>query len=91
MFAHFVQVDAWAKRKTVARNRAETARQRLMSLPDLDWPDGTVCYVQPVEGPFWLPGDDGEPRYVARYEIRVHPRRASAASPPPPGGFTEGT
>jgi hypothetical protein len=88
--AHFVQVDAWAKHKTVARDRAETARQRIVALPDVPWADGTVCYVEPVEGPFWLPGDDGEPRYVARYEIRVHPRRDSGTHRRHPAASPQG-
>ena len=33
VYAHFVQVDAWAKRKSVARDRAEQARQLLVALP----------------------------------------------------------
>jgi hypothetical protein len=82
VYAHSVQVDARAKRKTAARDTAETARQRIVALPGIDWPEGTVCYVQPVEGPFWQPDPDGLPRYTARYEIRVHPRRDSAAIHP---------
>jgi hypothetical protein len=90
VYAHFIQVDAWAKRKTVARDRAEQARQLLVALPAVPWPDGVVCYVEPVEGPFWLPGDDGEPRYVARYEIRVHPRRDSGTHRRRPAASPQG-
>jgi hypothetical protein len=75
IWAHFVQVDARAKRKAAARDLAEEARQIMAALPDQPWAAGTVCYMQAVEGPFWLPDDDGSPRYVARYEVRVHPRR----------------
>lgn len=82
IYAHFVQVDARAKRKQAARDLAERARQVLMALPDVPWPEGCVCYLQPVEGPAWLPDDDGSPRYMARYEIRVHPRRSAAALAP---------
>jgi hypothetical protein len=81
IYAHFVQVDARAARKQAARDLAERARQIICALPDVPWPDGTVCYVQPVEGPAWLPDDDGSPRYMARYEIRVHPRRSAAPAP----------
>jgi hypothetical protein len=81
IMAHFVQVDARAKRKQAARDLAEQARQILMALPDRPWADGAVCYVDAVEGPFWLPDEDGSPRYVARYEVRVHPRRS------PPDGL----
>jgi hypothetical protein len=79
IYAHFIQIDARAKRKTAARDLAETVRQRICALPDVPWPDGVVCYVQPVEGPFWLPDIDGGPRYCARYEIRSHPPRPPAA------------
>jgi hypothetical protein len=82
IMAHFIQVDARAKRKGTARDLAERARQIIYGLADLDWPDGTVCYVQAVEGPAWLPDDDGAPRYMARYEIRVHPRRAPRGAVP---------
>ena len=82
LMAHFVQVDARAKAKAAARDVAEQVRQLLTSrLPDVPWTEGTVCYVQPIEGPFWFPDDDGSPRYVARYEIRVHPRRGAPAAP----------
>jgi|HubBroStandDraft_3_1064219.scaffolds.fasta_scaffold00503_6 hypothetical protein len=82
IMAHFIQIDARHNRKEGARALAETVRQIVVALPDVDWPEGTVCYVQPVEGPFWLPDDDGRPRYTARYEIRVHPRRSAALVAP---------
>ena len=79
--AAFIQVDARSRRRTAARETAERARQIVMSLADRPWADGTVCYVQAVEAPFWLPDDDGLPRYCARYEIRAHPRRDSGIQP----------
>lgn len=79
VYAHSVQVDARSSRKQACRDVAETVRQRICALPDVPWPDGTISYVQPVEGPAWLPDDDGGPRYMARYEIRVHPRRDGGA------------
>jgi hypothetical protein len=79
VYAHFIQLDARSKRKEAARATAEVLRQRMCALPDVPWDAGVVCYVQPVEGPFWLPDDDGLPRYTARYEIRVHPLRDSGA------------
>lgn len=79
LYVHHVQVDARSKRKAAASDTAETVRQRLVALPGVDWPEGVVCYVQPTEGPFWNPDPDGLPRYCTRYEIRVHPRRDSAA------------
>lgn len=74
-YAHFVQIDARHADKTRARELAERVRQMIIALADVPWPLGCVTYCQPVEGPFWLPDDDGSPRYVARYEIRVHPPR----------------
>jgi hypothetical protein len=81
LFAHFLQIDVRRDRKPAARDIAERARQRMVALPGLGWPDGVVCYCQPIEGPFYLPDDDGQPRYVARYEVRVHPVRPPAALP----------
>jgi hypothetical protein len=75
IYAHFVQVDARHSTKQAARELAEQCRQILVALPAVPWDAGVVCYVQPVEGPAWLPDDDGSPRYTARYEIRVHPPR----------------
>jgi len=81
VYTHFIQVDARAKRKDAARALAEQARQVIYALAETPWPDGAVVYVQPVEGPLWLPDDDGLPRYVTRYEFRVHPLA-------PPGAIT---
>jgi hypothetical protein len=71
--AYSVQVDARASTKQAASARAEDVRQTLFTLPTVTWAEGVITYVQPVEGPFWLPDDDGSPRYTARYEIRCHP------------------
>lgn len=79
IMATFVQVDARHADKARARALAERVRQMIVGLADVPWPSGCVCYAQPVEGPFWLPDDDGGPRYVARYEIRAHPPRAATA------------
>jgi hypothetical protein len=87
VYAWFIQVDARSARREAARATAEQARQIMASLPDQPWPGGDVCYCQPVEGPAWLPDEDGQPRYMARYEVRVHPRRDSGAvQPGPPPG-----
>jgi hypothetical protein len=79
VYAHFIQIDARAKRKGAASDLAETVRQRIMALADVPWADGVICYIQPLEGPFWLPDIDGGPRYCTRYEIRVHPHRTAGA------------
>lgn len=83
LISTFVQVDARRDRRTVARDSAERARRRLLALPSVAWAEGAVCLVAVVEAPFWLPDDDGQPRYVARYEVRVHPARPSPPSPGP--------
>lgn len=79
IYSHRIQVDARAKRKAAARDLAEQARQIITGLPAIPWPDGVIVYCQPTEGPSWLPDPDGLPRYTARYEIRVHPRRDGGA------------
>ena len=76
--AYFVQADARARTKEAARDLAERLLRVVCALPAAPWAEGTVTYVQPIEGPFWLPDpEDGKPRYCARYEIRVHPARAA--------------
>lgn len=83
LVAYSLQVDARAKTKQAARDRAEQVRQIVTGLADVPWPDGVVSYVQGLEGPFWLPDDDGGPRYCARYEIRAHPAPGSTAGTMP--------
>jgi len=83
VYAQFVQVDARHKTKQAARDLAEQVRQLVMGLPEIPWARGCVCYVQAVEGPAWLPDDDGAPRYTARYEVRVHPPRAATVRADP--------
>jgi hypothetical protein len=79
VYAHSVQVDTRARRKQAARGLAEEVRQIVMALPSVPWSAGVVCYVQPIEGPYWEPDPDGLPRYCTRYEIRVHPPRSTGA------------
>lgn len=78
---HFLQVDCRATSKKAARDRAERARQLMLGLAELDWDDGVVTLVDTTEGPFWLPDEDGCPRYTARYEVRCHPRALVPAAP----------
>jgi hypothetical protein len=77
------QVDSRAKTKQLAWQRAEQARQIIWGLATEPWPDGVVCYVQVTEGPFWLPDQDDQPRYVLRADIGAHPNRSE--QPPGPG------
>jgi hypothetical protein len=73
-----IQVDCRAGSKSAARQKAENVRRQICALADAPWDEGVITYVQPTEGPWWLPDDDGCPRYTARYEIRCHPRREIA-------------
>jgi hypothetical protein len=75
-----LQVDVRASSKTAACARAETVRQRMAQLAGDPWSAGVVSYVQPTDGPFWLPDADGCPRYVTRYEVRCHPAALVPAS-----------
>jgi Bacteriophage minor capsid protein len=79
LFAWYIQVDARHKDKQASWQLAEQVRQIMVGLPDVPWAEGTVVYSRPIEGPFWFPDDDGSPRYVARYQVRVHPPRAATA------------
>jgi hypothetical protein len=86
IIAHYIQVDARAKRRAAARDGAERARRIVLGLGGVPWAEGVICMVGVVEAPFYLPDDDGLPRYAARYEIRAHPRRDRGdPSPPSPG------
>jgi hypothetical protein len=77
LWSYSVQVDARTGRKAAARSLAEQARQIMLALPDVPWDAGTVSYAHADEGPFWMPDDDGGPRYCGRYEIRAHPPRGA--------------
>jgi hypothetical protein len=83
LFAYFLQVDARHKDKQSSRDLAERVRQVMARLPEVPWAQGCVCYLQCTEGPFWLPDDSAAPRYVTRYEVRVHPPRAATAGADP--------
>jgi hypothetical protein len=91
VFGYGLQVDARAARKDAARALGETVRQILAGLAAVAWPEGVICYAQITEGPFWLPDPDGAPRYVQRWDIRVHPRRDNwQGSAAPPAGAGAG-
>lgn len=83
IIAHYVQVDARARRRAAARDAAERARRIVLALPGVPWAEGVICLAAVVEAPFYLPDDDGLPRYAARYEIRAHPRRDRGGNHPP--------
>jgi len=73
LVTYAIQVDARAATKEAARDRADQARQIILGLPNVPWPDGVCSSTDPVDGPFWLPDTDSGPRYAARYEVRAHP------------------
>lgn len=73
VYVYSLQVDCRATRKRVARDLAETARQTMIGLLQTPWSEGVITNVAVTEGPFWLPDDDGAPRYVTRWEITCHP------------------
>lgn len=77
----YLQVDVRARTKEAAWGRADEARRLMLALVDLSWPAGVISRVDAIEGPFWLADPDGAPRYVARYEVRVHPRAAQRKEP----------
>jgi hypothetical protein len=83
LVAYSIQADARAKTKQAARDRAEQVRQIILGLGDALWPEGVVSFAQCIDAPFWLPDDEGGPRYVARYEIRAHPVPGGPAGPMP--------
>src|SRR5215468_11296353 len=77
LVAYQLQIDARARTRSAARDRAERVRHIVWSLGSIPWAAGVVSYVQITDGPFYLPdGPDGGPRYVMRAEIRAHPNRS---------------
>lgn len=76
-----VQVDARHGSKAEAWRRAEDARRVLWAIAAAPWDEGSITYVQLVEGPAWLPDDDGQPRYMMRADIGARPR--DRQGPPP--------
>lgn len=71
-----LQIDVRASSKQRARDRAYEARGRLFD-PANHWHLGDVIAgVEVVAGPFWLPDDNGAPRYVLRVSVRSHPSGA---------------
>lgn len=75
LVAYHIQADARAGGKAAARGRAEDTAQVLAALDAVPWADGVVCSSEIIDGPFYLPDDDGQPRYVTRAEVRVRPHR----------------
>jgi hypothetical protein len=82
--AYSVQVDCRRGGKQTSWELAERCRRILWDLPSRPWNDGVVVYSQVIEGPAWLPDDDGAPRYMLRAEIRARPNRTAQGEPAGP-------
>jgi hypothetical protein len=72
-----LQVDVRASTKKRARDRAYTARDRLLSLPGTA---GVVAAVDVEGGPMWAPDEDGAPRYVLRVAVTTRAARLMEGS-----------
>jgi hypothetical protein len=67
------QVEARGATRHAAGEAAEDARRAMLTLPEAVWEFGSVIGVSVVSGHAWLPGENGAPRYVARYEVAARP------------------
>ena len=74
LFTLSIQVDVRAHRKSAALARADACRRAVCALPWAEWPGGVIARVDVTEGPFWLPDENGAPRYVSRFAVMAHPR-----------------
>lgn len=76
LFTLNIQVDVRAHNRASALQRADACRRAICALPwSNQWERGVIATVDVTDGPFWLPDDNGAPRYVARYAITCHPHR----------------
>ena len=67
------QVESRGATRQAAGDAAESARHAMLALPEVVWDAGVVIAVSVVTGHSWLPGENGAPRYVARYEVVARP------------------
>lgn len=67
------QVESRGATRQAAGEAAESARRTMLALPEVAWEFGSVIGVSVVSGHAWLPGENGAPRYVARYEVAARP------------------
>jgi hypothetical protein len=68
-----IQVDVRAASKRAAYQRADQVRRAVASMP------GTspgVADALVTDGPLWVPDGPGQPRYVVRFALTVHPARS---------------
>ena len=69
-----IQVDVRASSKKRARDRADAALQLLLDPSNHSANNGVVTGVDVIGGPFWLPDENGAPRYVLRVNVSAHPQ-----------------
>lgn len=67
------QVESRGATRQAAGESAEESRRIMLALPEVAWEFGCVLGVSVVTGHAWLPGENGAPRYVARYEVTARP------------------
>ena len=67
------QVEVRGSSRQSAGEVAEDARRLMLTLPEAAWEFGSVIGVSVISGHSWLPGENGAPRYVARYEVTARP------------------
>ena len=70
-----VQVDTRGNNRRTAYAKADAARRVICALPWTNTRGAVVARVNVIAGPFWLVDAEAGPRYVARYELVVHPGR----------------
>lgn len=73
-----LQVDCRGPNRNRAWQMADQARRIIKKLPWAEWDEGVVCSVDCVDGPRWLPDENGGPRYIARFSIAYHPIQRAA-------------
>lgn len=77
-----VEVDVRARSAALCQQRADDARRKVLGLPWATWDGGAVVNVVTTYGPNWQPDQNGQPCYVARYEVHAHPNpRTTQRSP----------
>jgi hypothetical protein len=70
-----LQVDCRAANRARCVAMADQARRLIMALPWTPWVDGVVASADCTDGPYWLAAEDGQPRYVLRFVLVVHPHQ----------------
>jgi hypothetical protein len=71
----YIQVDCRAANRARAYQVADQVRRTLKAFPWHDWNEAIFSEVESLDGPRWMPDENGAPRFVARYAIHHHPRQ----------------